>query len=102
MKPSSYTPNMQAGTAHQRGSSSGTANVQTITLAGGTSAVYITVETTNARVTFDGSDPSAANAPSLVIPAAGLPVMFPVAGGTVIKWVSTAAAASILQTLELS
>lgn len=101
MKPSSYQPNMQAGTAHQRGSSSGVANVQTITLAGNTSAVFITVETTSARVTFDGSDPSAANAPSIVIPAAGVPIMIPVGGGTVIKWVSTAAAASIVQTLEV-
>lgn len=101
MKPSSYQPNLQGGTAHQRGSSSGTGNVQTITLAGNTSAVFITVETTTARVTFDGSDPSAVNAPSMVIPAGGLPVMIPVGGGTVIKWCSTAAAASVLQTFEV-
>lgn len=102
MNASTLRPNKtDSATAHQRGSSSGTANVQTITLGKMTSAVLITVETTSARVTFDGSDPSAASAPSTVFPAGGAPVLVPVGAATVIKWCSTAAAASVMQVCEL-
>lgn len=89
-------------TAHQRASSSGTADVKTITLNRNTDAIFITVETTSARVTFDGSDPSAASAPSIVFPKDSIPVLIPVGPDAIVKWVSTAAAASVVQVFELT
>jgi len=83
--------------SHERLSSSGTADVKTATLPKGTSHIGLAVETTNARVTFDGSDPSAASAPSLVYLAAQVPVFIPLGQGTTVKFCSTAAAVSILQ-----
>lgn len=102
MKASTYVPNTRDGsTAHKRDSSPDTSTVKTITVGGMTGAVLITVETTNARVTLDGSDPSAASAPSTVFPKDSAPVLVPVGSGTKIKWVSTAAAASVVQVCEL-
>lgn len=102
MKPYTTKPNIKGAgaTAHQRGSSSGTANVATITLKPDTSQITIAVETTSARVTFDGTDPSVASAPSIVFPKDSLPLLQPVGAGTVIKWCSTAAAASVVQVAE--
>lgn len=104
MKPSTYVPNAYGTvpTAHQRGSSATTVDVKTINLNGNTSAILVTVETTNARLTFDGTDPSAASAPSNVFPKDSLPVLVPVGPGATVKWVSTAAAASVVQVLELN
>lgn len=73
------------------------ATVKTHTLAKGTAAFFITVETTNARVTFDGSDPSVGSAPSHVIPKDQQPLYFPVAYPAVVKWVSTDVTASVVQ-----
>lgn len=89
-------------TSHQRGSSPDTTTIRTITLTKNTSAILITVETTNARVTLDGSDPSAASAPSLVFPKDLAPVLVRVGPDATVKWVSTAAAASVVQVCELS
>lgn len=105
MKTSTYAPNVDGTrktTAHQRGSSSGTGNVATITLDSNTSAILVTVETTNARLTFDGSDPSAASAPSSVFPKDSAPVLVPVGAGCVVKWCAATAAASVVQILELT
>lgn len=102
MKPSTYIPNKDSGTAHQRGSSPDTTTIRTITLQNNTSAVWITVETTNARITVDGSDPSAASAPSTVVPKDSMPWLAPIGAAAVIKWVSTAAAASVVQVTELT
>ena len=41
--------------SHDRASSSGTTDVQTVSPPAGASGVLIAVETTSARVTFDGS-----------------------------------------------
>lgn len=108
MKPATYVPINHAAsgatTAHQRDSSPGTASgdVKTLTLNKNTSAILLTVETTNARVTFDGSDPGAASAPSNVFPKDSIPVLVPIGCGEVVKWCSTAAAASVVQICELS
>lgn len=105
MKPSTYRPVSKASsatTAHKRASSSTTSSVQTITIDAHTSAILITVETTAARLTLDGSDPSASSAPSMVVQSAQNPLFVPVGSDTVIKFVSTAAAAAIVQVCELS
>lgn len=103
MKPSTYLPNLRNNTttAHFRNTSPDTTTIRTITPGTMTSAVLITVETTNARVTFDGSDPSAASAPSIVFPKDSIPVLVPVGAGAVIKWVSTAGTAAVVNVLEL-
>lgn len=71
--------------------------VKTLTAPAYAAGVIITVETTSARVTFDGSDPSAASAPSHVIAKDQLPLFLPIGAGTVLKWISTANAASVVQ-----
>jgi hypothetical protein len=105
VKHSTYTMNVSARktTAHQRNSSPGTAvgDVKSIVLDGATAAILVTCETTSARVTFDGSDPSAASAPSTVIQKDQNPVLIPIGQGATVKWCSTAAAASVLQIAEL-
>lgn len=89
-------------TSHQRKDSSATNDIQTMTLSKDTSAILVTVETTAARVTIDGSDPSAASAPSMVIQAGQNPILIPIGQGGTVKHVSTAAAHSILQVCELN
>lgn len=85
-----------------RDTSPDSSTVKTLTLAKGTSAFYLTVETTDARVTFDGSDPSAASAPSHVIAKAQQPLYFPIAYPAVVKWVSTDATSSVVQLSPLT
>lgn len=88
-----------ASGAHARDSSSGTADVKTLTPPAGATACVLCVETTSARVTFDGSTPSATN--GLVVPSGANPLVLDVRPGAGIKWASTAAAASILNVLWL-
>lgn len=83
--------------SHERLVSANTADVQTATLPKGTSHIGLAVETTNARVTFDGSDPSAAQAPSLVYLAGQQPIFIPLGQGTTIKHCSTAGTSAVLQ-----
>lgn len=92
-------PFTQKPLSTSRASSPGTAggDVQTITPPDGTSACLITVETTNARATFDGTDPSAANAPSHVVIKDQNPLYVPIGQGATIKFCSTAAAAAVMQ-----
>lgn len=108
MKPATYSPVTKAGgtvaptTAHKRDSSPDVSTVKTITLDANTSAILVTVETTSARVTLDGTDPSVASAPSTVFPKDSIPVLVPVGPDATVKWVSTAAAASVVQVCELT
>ena len=99
MKSSTYLP-----VSHQRMSAADNTggSVQTFSIPKGTSAILLTCETTAARVTLDGTDPSAANAPSIVIQAAANPVLIPVGPGATLKHVSTAGTASVLQAAYLS
>ena len=83
---------------HERLVSTGTGDVKNATMPQNTSAIELAVETNNARVTFDGSDPSASNAPSLVYPAGQVPVFRPVGPGVTIRFVSTTGN-SVLQLL---
>lgn len=83
--------------SHERLVSSGTLDVQRATLPANTSAVELSVETTNARVTLDGTDPSAGNAPSIVLPFGQMPMFRPLGPGTIIRFVSTAGTPAVLQ-----
>lgn len=80
-----------------RGSSSGVSNVQELDPPGSALAMLISIETTSARVTLDGSDPSASSAPSNVFPKDAAPILLPVGIGSVVKWVAASAAASVVQ-----
>lgn len=77
-----------------RDSSPDASTVKTLTCLADVNAVFITVETTAARVTFDGSTPSTTN--GIVIQKDSSPLFVPVVAGTQIKWISTAGAASVL------
>lgn len=92
-------PSTHRALSHERIVSTGSADVKTVTMPNGTSAIDLAVETTNARMTFDGTDPSAASAPSLVFPFGQVPVFRPVGPGTTIKFCSTAGTSSVLQLL---
>jgi hypothetical protein len=76
--------------------STGTGNVQSLTIPRSTSAVEITAETTAARVTFDNSTPSSGN--GVVFPINALPTLVPLRGRApdAIKFTSTAAANSVV------
>lgn len=103
MNAQTLVPNTRnSSTAHQSGTSSDTSTVETITLGSETSAILVTVETTSARITLDGSDPSASSAPSMVVQKDSAPLYIPVGPGTVVKFVSTASADSVVQVCELS
>lgn len=92
MKPTTYKT-----ISHERLTSANSSDVQTATVPGGTSAIELAVETTNARVTLDGSDPSAGSAPSLVFPYGQVPIFRPWGPGVFIKFCSTAGTASVVQ-----
>lgn len=73
--------------------------VKTLTPPAGTTAMEITVETTNARMTLDGSTPTASN--GHVVQKDQNPWYVSVGTGAVIKWLSTAGANSIVQVTYL-
>lgn len=91
MKPSTQKPYQIT----QGSSAADTTTVSTLTSPGPTAGVTITVETTGARVTFDGSTPSSTN--GHVFPKDQVPAFYPFGQGMVIKWTSTAAAVSTIQ-----
>lgn len=81
----------------ERLSSTDSSTVVTATIPKSTSYVMVTVETTAARITLNGSDPSAGSAPSHVLQKDAGPVYLLVgSGGTTIKAVSTAGTASVV------
>ena len=90
-------PSTDRTISHERLSSTNGSDVKTATLPKGTSHITLSVETTSARVTFDGTDPSAALAPSHVYPVDVPPIFIPLGQGTTVKFVSTAGTASVLQ-----
>lgn len=85
---------------HEKLTSTGTADIKTATIPKGTSAIEITVETTPARVTFDGSDPSAGV--GLICQHAQNPWFLPVGQGCTFKVVSTGGTSSVVQLAYLS
>jgi hypothetical protein len=75
--------------------STGTANVATITLPGNAIGFVISIETNAARVTFDGSTPGAT---STLFPVTSVPYQFTFqpAAGQSIKFASNIAANSVV------
>lgn len=90
MKPTTFEP-----LAHDQATSASTGNVATLARPANASACYLTVTTTKAFITFDGSTPSSTN--GLPVVAGGLPVRFDVLGD--IKVDSSAGTASIVDCL---
>lgn len=82
------TPSHQAAVT-----SANTTDVKTITAPKDAAGFWITVETTSCRLTWDGQTPDATH--GLVFPAAAQPLFIPI--GRDVKFVSTAAANSIVQ-----
>lgn len=86
-------------TVHKSDTSTGTADKKTITRPSRANAMILSVVTTSARATFDGTDPGAGVAPGLVIVAGAQPVFLPFA--TDIEFVSNTAGNSELNVLYL-
>jgi len=86
-----------AGDTHVQATSAGTADIKTIAAPKDAVACLIDVATTDARVTFDGSAPSATN--GLIVKAGQQPIYVGV--GKAVMFASTAAAASIVDLLWL-
>jgi hypothetical protein len=82
---------------HESATSTGTADIKTITKPPNANGMYLSAKTNNARVTFDGTAPGAGVAPGLIIVAGAQPVFFPFA--TDIKFVSEIAGNSELNVL---
>ena len=87
----------QNAAAQAQATSTGTANVQTLAAPAGAIGCVLQAETTNARVSFNGVDPSAAN--GLIIYAGVSPVYF--AFAETIKIASAVAGTSLLDVLWL-
>ncbi len=102
-KPNTFIPSQATGAAaHQQLTSTGTADVKVFAVPKGAAAVILEAATTDARVTFDGSAPSATS--GILIKAGLQPVFIPTAGlgsGAVVQFASTAAAASVVDALFL-
>lgn len=96
MRPFSMDPS-----APIQATSTGTANVQTITLPKGTSAILIAAETTAARIVLDTATAPTATVGILIQPALQ-PVLIPVGDCQAVKFVSNAAANSIVTVIPLS
>lgn len=85
--------NREGAAAFQQQSSPDTTTDVTFTRPKGANACFITVETTAARITFDGSDPGAANGHKWPIDAIPTLVLF---RGPAIRAASTAGTASLI------
>lgn len=88
---------------HTQVTSTGTADVKTITLEGNCAAVVVDAKTNVGFLTFNGSTPSATN--GLPIVAGAQPVMIPLGffshAGHAVKWASSVAGNSVLDLLQV-
>lgn len=80
---------------HAQATSTGTGDPKTLTAPDNATGVFMTVLTTDARVTFDGTTPTSSN--GLIVPDGGLPTFFPL--GRDIIFTSTAGANSVVDVL---
>ncbi len=87
-------PDSLYGLAPIQLTSTGTADVKAATLPVRSSGCLIGVETTNARVTFDGTTPDSTH--GVVLVAGAQPIFLSLANSSVIKVASTAAASSVV------
>lgn len=95
MKPSTYHPLQFAQLT-----SASTTDVQTVSVPGGSSALWLSVEGANARITFHGADPS--STVGHVYPSGITPVLIPIGPGTSLRVASTTAAATIVDVTFVS
>lgn len=86
--------------SHASATSSGTADKQTLVKPDRAVAMLVSVKTTDARVTFDGTDPGAGVAPGLVFKAGQQPYLVPFA--KTIEFVADAAGNSEVNVLWLA
>ena len=84
---------------HAVATSTGTANVQTITAPETATAFYLACETTGLRFVLDGSTPDGTN--GLPVAAGAAPLFVPIGRARTIKFVSQAAANSTAHVLFL-
>lgn len=94
MKPSTDTAQ-----SHAQIAPTSTTDVKTAAIPDGCSAVMISVEAVDARITFDGTAPASTN--GLVFPKDVAPVLVPVGTGQ-IKAVSTSSSTSTVDLLFLA
>lgn len=87
------------GTSHKSATSTGTGNKQTIAADVRANYMMLSAKTNNARVTFDGTDPSVGSKIGLIIIAGAQPALMPFSAD--IEFVSEAAADSELNVLYL-
>lgn len=87
-----------ASSAHPASkTSTGTGDIQTFPVPAEAVAVYISVETTDARVTFDGQNPGVSTGPGVVIKAGQQPYFYAgIDPGGSIKFNANSAAASLM------
>jgi hypothetical protein len=95
MRPSTRQPLSTA-----QATSTGTADVKTLAGPPTASCCYVNVSTTDARVTLDGSTPSATN--GLIFKTGLAPIRLDIGSTTAIKFVSTAAANSVVDVAWLN
>lgn len=76
-----------------------TTDIKTGTVPNGCSAILISVETTNARITLTGTAPDSTH--GHVFPKDAAPVLIPVGEGATVKAVSTAAASAVVNVTYL-
>lgn len=96
MKPSTFTTVPPGGEAVSRGliTPTTTSDIKTYTIPVGASAFYISVGTTDATMTFDGSDPTGGT--GVLYIAKGTTQLILLGGGTQIRAVSTASANAVI------
>jgi hypothetical protein len=94
---------LPAANPHTQVTSTGTADVKTITLEKATSAIVVDAKTNTGFLTFDGSTPSSSNGQVIIAGASPvtLPLGFYCHSGHQVKWASSVAGNAILDLLQL-
>ena len=86
-------------TPHVEATSTGTADVKDVVAPAGATAFLVTVATTSARMTVDGSAPSTTN--GLIIPLAAQPLLIPIGHPRTARFASAVAGTSVVDVLWL-
>lgn len=100
MRANTFRPLSNAGvTTHTQITSTGTADVHTLTLDAKTEAVLITVKTTSCWLTIDGETPTALVGLELPV---GVLHFIPIGKAITLSFASTAGANSVINVAQLS
>lgn len=86
--------------SHEQQTPTTTSDYKTFTVPNGASAILVSVATTNARISLDGSNPDATH--GHVFPKDVAPALIPVAQGSAIVAASTAAASAVVDITYLA